>query len=61
MDTFGWIMLFLSVVAGIGTFLTWRSNKKHRRDHGATDGCIHSDDGHSNPHGMRRGSCDLEY
>jgi len=35
MDTFGWIMLFLSVVAGIGTFLTWRSNKKHRRDHKA--------------------------
>jgi hypothetical protein len=32
MDTFGWIMLFLTIVAGVGTFLTWLSNKKHR-DH----------------------------
>lgn len=33
MDTYAWIMLFISIFAGIGAFLTWRSNKKHRRDH----------------------------
>lgn len=32
MDVYAWIMLFLAIIAGIGTFLTWKSNKKRKQN-----------------------------
>lgn len=33
METFGWIMFFPIIVAGIGTFMPWRSKEKNRLNH----------------------------